>query len=178
MRFKITALEKTPKLKGTYCDTSFPNELENVLKKIIPNLDDVTVYLISFSDFLVDNLEVEVFEDTDVPTEENKNGFSLNICENPDEIFDGIEDMSFFSEVDDIWYEEDGKTKEFPPELKQKLISDFDGEVDQQDYEVDVIGKMKVEELIPAEEKITDKENLKKLGMIIVSITLNLMLIF
>ena len=67
--------------------------------------------------------KVEVIEDTDVPTEENKDGFSLNFCENQDEIFDGIEDMSFFSEVDDIWYEEDGKTKEFPPELKQKLIS-------------------------------------------------------
>ena len=150
-RYKVTAIEETPKIVSEYyvSVTNKDTKCFKILNSLHPNFDEKGIICFSETDFPVIDLEV-VCED-DIPTEENKEGFSLNSCSNPDEIFDGIMDhFDPYGNITDIVSCED---ENLPENFKSKFLEFYnsgnldDFEFDQEDYSVEIKGKMEVEKI-------------------------------
>ncbi|MFL2932266.1 MAG: hypothetical protein ACJZ47_05600 [bacterium] len=152
MRFKVTALDEvTPVCIGTYIVEECDEEHEDILNAIVDDFIEHEITIKVQFDFPVEELEVEVDDESDFPTEENKEGWSLNSCSNPDEIFTNIDDFSGLpGKIIDI-SSGDGTTlpDQFINKIKQLDDEDelSDWEFEQEDYEVDLAGRLKVVKL-------------------------------
>ena len=151
MRYKISAIEKIPKLIAEYYISVSDKKTESFksLNILHPNFSETGIICFSETDFSVKDLHV-VCEDED-PTENNKEGFSLNSCANPDEIFDGILDhYGPLGSITDVVSCDD---KNLSEEFKLKFIELYNSgelqgfEFDQEDYSVLIEGKMKVDKV-------------------------------
>ena len=150
-RYKISAIENVPKIEAEYYVSISDKDTESftILNQIFPDFDKSGLIVFSKDDFPVNELEV-VCED-EIPTENNQEGFSLNSCSNPDEIFDGIMDnYEPLGEVTDVVAGED---KKLPDLFKTKFLELYNSgelegfEFEQNDNSVTVEGKMKVEKI-------------------------------
>ena len=148
MRFKVSALESNPVCIGTYIVEGCDEAHEEMLNSIVDNFIDHEITIKVEINFPVDELEVNVDDVGDFPTEENKDGWSLNYCSNPDEIFTYIDDsFGLPGKIVDISCGDDTPV----PDEFIKIIKSLDDQGDlndwtfeQEDYEVDLTGRLKV----------------------------------
>jgi len=148
--FKISAVEKVPQCIATYVIEEIDEDIGNELIDIVPNFWGIEVFIKTKFDFPVQDLEVDVENKEDYPTEGNENNWSLNCCENPEEIFTDIED--FFGipgTIIDIYSEDETIPETFKDKFREFHLQGGldDCEFGQVDYEVDVYGRMKVEKI-------------------------------
>lgn len=151
MRFKVSALEENPVCIGTYIIAECDDDQKDMFNSMVDDFIDHEITIKVQFDFPVDELEVEIDDKSDFPTEENKNGWSLSYCSNPDEIFANVDDFSGLpGKIIDISSGDDTSlSDEFINKIKilddQAKLSNW--EFEQEDYEVHLVGRLKVVEM-------------------------------